>query len=90
MSLPRIVRTQPEATLLGPGSLLSCVFEQLSENEQHNIIQNAWLAILRGQGDNWCWEIRDRGRHCVHKVNLCQLADHVNTWAFEFNSETND
>ena len=88
MSLPPSVRSQPEATLLGPGGLLSRVFKQMSENEQHNIIQNAWLAILRGQGDNWSWEIRGEG--CVHKVNLCQLADHVNTWAFEFNTETND
>ena len=87
MPLPPIFRTQPEATLLGPGSLLSCVFAQLSEDKQHNIKQNAWLAILRGHGETWRHEIRIRGEG-VHILNLCQLEEHVtgrvNTWAFDF------
>ena len=89
MSFSRIFRTQPYATLLRPGHLLQSVLERLSEDEHHNIMHDAWLHVTRGQGDDWCCHIRIEGEDCVHQVNLLQPDHHVNAWAFEFNTETN-
>ena len=69
------------------GLLKSLFKATCSEDEERNIIQNAWLAILDGQGDNWICEIRTA--NCMHKLNLCQLDPDTDpdTWFFEFNTE---
>ena len=83
--MPPHFPVQPMAILNAPIGLLDRLFkETLSKDEEHNIIRNAWLAILGGHGDNWTYQIKWNGY--VHKVNLQQSAD-PNTWFFEFNTE---